>query len=423
MFQSENVSTFGMALHSRFGYPLPSLVPSSARLISHSALLSFHPQHCRSSSSALLRHRVLRENAKPLPHRDAGGHPAAPLGRWKGHAAEKQSRGFDGISKGIEMMLSKSIIINKHKLNSSQTLALRVSIHCQGCKKKVKKVLMRVEGVCKCDIDGRSNKATVAVTGKVSADTLIRKLRRAGKYAEQWPEEQPEQQEQPSGAQCLEETKNQVAEPDGGVQAEKPASGDAAEPSDPKVFSPEEPNKSAGEAAPPAEDGTESTNDNASGSAGDGEETGAAQQPGEPKRKRKQQPQQQLLLQEEKAGEAIMATAALTQGSHTSHFPAAPLHLHSQQLPPVHAMSYNVVRPSASAAFYAAADAPASAAARPPPPPLPPPPQDHSYLYSQPSPYRYSYYHHYNGGHAASPARNSYVDLFSDENANACSVM
>ncbi|KAL5230525.1 hypothetical protein ABZP36_029301 [Zizania latifolia] len=313
-----------------------------------------------------------------------------------------------------------------------KTLALRVSIHCQGCKKKVKKVLMRVEGVCKCDIDGRSNKATVAVTGKVNADTLIRKLRRAGKHAEQWPEEQPQpqpqQQEQPSGAQCLEETKNQVAEPDGGVPAEKTASGDATEPSDPKA-SPEEPNKAAGEAAPPAEDGTESTNDNAiaSGSAGDGEETGAAQQPGEPKRKRKQQQQH-----EEKVGEAIMAIAASTQGSHTSHFPAAPLHLHSQQLPPVHVMSYNVVRPSASAAYYAAA--PASATARPPPPPLPPPPQEHSYsyspYYSQPSPYRYSYYHHYNGGHAtppqrtaASPARNSYGDLFSDENANSCSVM
>lgn len=31
-----------------------------------------------------------------------------------------------------------------------QVLALRVSIHCEGCKKKVKKVLQRVEGVCVC---------------------------------------------------------------------------------------------------------------------------------------------------------------------------------------------------------------------------------------------------------------------------------
>uniref|UniRef100_A0A0E0L1P6 HMA domain-containing protein n=1 Tax=Oryza punctata TaxID=4537 RepID=A0A0E0L1P6_ORYPU len=325
-----------------------------------------------------------------------------------------------------------------------KVLALRVSIHCEGCKKKVKKVLQRVEGVYRCDVDGRSNKATVTVTGKVSADTLVRKLRRAGKHAEQWPEEQ-KQQRQPSGGQCQEETKNQAAEPGmSGEPAEpqKPASGDATEPSNP-----EEPKKVSGEGvAAPAEDGgTECTDANVSESAGDGcgdgcgVETVTAQQPSEPKRRRKQQPPQQ---QEEKAGEATMATAAAaasTQGSHTSHFPAAPL----QQQQPVHVMSYNVARPSSSAAYYAAAPvavAPESAAR--PPPPLPPPsrPQEHSYAYSpyysqsQPSPYRYgsyySYYYYGGGGgqrtpqrSAASPARNSYGDLFSDDNANSCSVM
>jgi copper chaperone CopZ len=29
---------------------------------------------------------------------------------------------------------------------SSQTVALKVSIHCEGCKKKVKKVLQSIEG-------------------------------------------------------------------------------------------------------------------------------------------------------------------------------------------------------------------------------------------------------------------------------------
>ncbi|KAF0926178.1 hypothetical protein E2562_022016 [Oryza meyeriana var. granulata] len=304
-------------------------------------------------------------------------------------------------------------------------LALRVSIHCEGCKKKVKKVLQRVEGVYRCDIDGRSNKATVTVTGKVSADTLIRKLRRAGKQAEQWPEEQ--QQQQPSGSQCPEETKKQAAEPDkSGEPAEpdKPASGDAVERSDPKA-SPEEPKKTAGEDAAPAEDGgTESTEANASGSAGDGGvETVTAQQPSEPKRRRKhQQPPPQ---QEEKAGEATMAAATTTQGSHTGPYPS-PL-----QQQPLHVMSYNVARPSSSAAYYAAAPgAAAPASARPP---LPPPPQEHSYAYSpyysQPSPYRYGYYNYNYGGHAtpqrsaSSPARNSYGDLFSDDNANSCSLM
>ncbi|EEE63466.1 hypothetical protein OsJ_18280 [Oryza sativa Japonica Group] len=203
-----------------------------------------------------------------------------------------------------------------------KVLALRVSIHCEGCKKKVKKVLQRVEGVYRCDVDGRSNKATVTVTGKVSADTLVRKLRRAGKHAEQWPEEQ--QQQQPNGGQCQEETKNQAAEPGMSgepAEPEKPASGDAAEPSDPKVTH-EEPKKVAGEGAAavaPAEDGgTEITDANVSESAGDGGgggggvETVKAQQPSEPKRRRKQQPPQQQ--KEEKAGEATMATAAAAAG-------------------------------------------------------------------------------------------------------------
>ncbi|KAG8067869.1 hypothetical protein GUJ93_ZPchr0005g14630 [Zizania palustris] len=334
------------------------------------------------------------------------------------------TQNFTGISR--EMQKTSSMASESLQLQC-KTLALRVSIHCQGCKKKVKKVLLGVEGVYKCDIDGRSNKATVAVTGKVSADTLVRKLRRAGKHAEQWPEEQKQQwpQEQPSGAQRPEEIKNQAAVPDGGEPAEKPASSDAAEPSDPKA-STEERKNTTGEAAAPAEVGTESTNANASGSAaGDDAETGAAQQTGEPKRRRKQQ-------QEEKAGEAIMAVAALTQASHTPHFPAAaPLHQFPQQQP-VHVMSYNVARPSASGAYYAAAPTAAPASARPPPPPLPP--QEHPFLYSpyysQPPPYSYSYHHHYNGSHAtppqrsaASPATNSYGDLFSDDNANSCRVM
>ncbi|XP_006654318.2 heavy metal-associated isoprenylated plant protein 35-like [Oryza brachyantha] len=307
-------------------------------------------------------------------------------------------------------------------------LALRVSIHCEGCKKKVKKVLQRVDGVSRCDVDGRSNKATVTVTDKVSADTLIGKLRRAGKHAEQWPEEEEEeQQQQSSGSQCPGETKNQAAEPDKSgkpVEPEKAASGDLAEPSDTKA-SPEESKKSAGEDAAPAEEsGAENTDANA-GDGGGG--TATAQEHSELKRRRKQQKQKQppAPQQEDKAGEATMAAATTTmQGSHThtSHYPAAPV----QQ--PVHVVSYNVARPMSSAACYAAAPA---AAARPPPP------QEHpdaysTYHHSQPLPYRYGYYYnnyYYGGGHAtpprsaASPARNSYGDLFSDDNANSCSVM
>lgn len=67
-----------------------------------------------------------------------------------------------------------------------QTLALKVSIHCEGCKKKVKRVLQSIEGVYKTDIDVQQHK--VIVTGNVSLDALVKKLAKTGKHAEPWPE-------------------------------------------------------------------------------------------------------------------------------------------------------------------------------------------------------------------------------------------
>nr|GMD90942.1 heavy metal-associated isoprenylated plant protein 3-like [Ipomoea batatas] len=52
-----------------------------------------------------------------------------------------------------------------------KTWVLKVSIHCQACKRKVKKVLQSIE-----------------VTGNVEADALIKKLIRSGKNAEMWHE-------------------------------------------------------------------------------------------------------------------------------------------------------------------------------------------------------------------------------------------
>ncbi|OIW17418.1 hypothetical protein TanjilG_22530 [Lupinus angustifolius] len=55
-----------------------------------------------------------------------------------------------------------------------KTWVLRVLIHCDGCKKKVKKVLHGID-----------------VTGNVEAETLIKKLERTGKFAELLPEIKP----------------------------------------------------------------------------------------------------------------------------------------------------------------------------------------------------------------------------------------
>jgi copper chaperone CopZ len=107
-----------------------------------------------------------------------------------------------------------------------QTTVLRVSIHCEGCKKKVKKVLHNIEGryhyqlirsafvgksCCHCSSfrrlmelldfaaavgNGRSGvyrvtvdaaQHKVTVTASVGADALVRRLHKAGKQAALWP--------------------------------------------------------------------------------------------------------------------------------------------------------------------------------------------------------------------------------------------
>ncbi|KAL1359161.1 hypothetical protein HN51_004436 [Arachis hypogaea] len=67
-----------------------------------------------------------------------------------------------------------------------QTWFLKVSIHCDGCRRKVKKVLQSIDGVFTTIIDQQQQKVTV--TGSVTVETLLSKLLRAGKHAEIWPE-------------------------------------------------------------------------------------------------------------------------------------------------------------------------------------------------------------------------------------------
>ncbi|KAI8541920.1 hypothetical protein RHMOL_Rhmol08G0098000 [Rhododendron molle] len=62
---------------------------------------------------------------------------------------------------------------------------LKVHVNCGGCKRKVKKLLRRIEGVYKVEIDTDQDKVTV--TGTVDSDTLIKKLEKSGKHAEIWP--------------------------------------------------------------------------------------------------------------------------------------------------------------------------------------------------------------------------------------------
>jgi hypothetical protein len=161
-------------------------------------------------------------------------------------------------------------------------------------------------------------------------------------------------------------------------------------------------------AATLAQDGTESASADGDGTVEHASKEATAEQFSDPERTRKQQPR------EEKPVDAMVAlTAASAQSSHACHLPP-PVQL--QQPPPVHVLSYSVARPTASAASYYAA-APAARA---------PPPQELPYTYPpccyypQPSPYHGSWAPQTG---AASPAYDSYSDLFSDDNANSCIVM
>lgn len=76
----------------------------------------------------------------------------------------------------------------------AQVWVLKVSIHCEGCKRKVKKVLQSIDGVYTTIIDSDQQKVTV--TGNVSLETLTKRLGKAGKHAEIWPDKQAEKEKQ-----------------------------------------------------------------------------------------------------------------------------------------------------------------------------------------------------------------------------------
>ncbi|KAB1202935.1 Copper transport protein ATX1 [Morella rubra] len=105
-----------------------------------------------------------------------------------------------------------------------QTWVLKVSIHCEGCKKKVKKVLQSIEGVYTTTVDSPQHKVTV--TGNVEADTLIKKLLKSGKHAELCPEKKEKSSkaksnEKQKDQKTIEEDSNGDKDADGGDQIDE----------------------------------------------------------------------------------------------------------------------------------------------------------------------------------------------------------
>ncbi|XP_022955850.1 heavy metal-associated isoprenylated plant protein 32-like [Cucurbita moschata] len=74
--------------------------------------------------------------------------------------------------------------MSKEEFLKIQKCVLKVNIHCDGCKHKVKKILQKIDGVFTTEIDAEQGKVTV--TGNVDASVLIKKLLKSGKHAEVW---------------------------------------------------------------------------------------------------------------------------------------------------------------------------------------------------------------------------------------------
>lgn len=74
--------------------------------------------------------------------------------------------------------------MSKEEFLKIQTCVLKVNIHCDGCKQKVKKILQKIDGVFTTNIDSEQGKVTVS--GNVDPAVLIKKLAKSGKHAELW---------------------------------------------------------------------------------------------------------------------------------------------------------------------------------------------------------------------------------------------
>ncbi|KAK1354199.1 putative Chloroplast-targeted copper chaperone [Heracleum sosnowskyi] len=85
---------------------------------------------------------------------------------------------------------------NDNETINFQTWVLKVYIHCEGCKKKVKKVLQSIEGVYMTVVDSGEHKVTV--TGNVDGQQLIKKLLKSGKQAELLPQTSQQVEKSPN---------------------------------------------------------------------------------------------------------------------------------------------------------------------------------------------------------------------------------
>ncbi|XP_021284826.1 heavy metal-associated isoprenylated plant protein 24 [Herrania umbratica] len=90
--------------------------------------------------------------------------------------------GVEGTLEYISDLLSS---VKKKKKKQTQTVALKIRMDCEGCARKVKKVLSGVKGAKSVDVDLKQQKATV--TGYVEAKKVLAAAQSTKKKVELWP--------------------------------------------------------------------------------------------------------------------------------------------------------------------------------------------------------------------------------------------
>ncbi|KAL0918579.1 hypothetical protein M5K25_010595 [Dendrobium thyrsiflorum] len=300
-----------------------------------------------------------------------------------------------------------------------QTSVLKVSIHCEGCKKKVRKVLQRLDGVYEIDINSKQNKVTV--TGKVDAESLIRRLVKYGKHAELWPETKPaaanssgeaatDAKAKVASATAVPKTESQLPNAEKQQQTEEgenkttppptteAKATDSAAAAMSGAFSASKPNTDAPKPNDMPENSDKKDSDKPALAA---VENGSSEEADDLKKKGKTAQSETSSIDERAVADTDKlgnASAAAISPPKPKQFPAYPQ--------PVYSVSYSAVQPSTSYAYYTS-----SPAAMP-----------SSYTYSGNPPENYSLDPYYGSMEAPAASGGSY-DMFNDENPNACNLM
>ncbi|KAI0529620.1 hypothetical protein KFK09_002174 [Dendrobium nobile] len=294
-----------------------------------------------------------------------------------------------------------------------QTWVLKVSIHCEGCKKKIKKILHKVKGVYSIEIDAQQNRATV--TGNVDAESLVQKLLKYGKHAEVLPQKNSAGTNSSAAASPAVKTEAKGNE--------KAGSGAAAVAAVPAPETEEKKKAEKGKAAesPESPPATAAASDEVTAPKPETDATSqaeksisekAAASDASSKKKGKEVKKEENQPDEREVSSSNNVTVANPP-------PAIPSPANIQ--PVYTTVSYHTANPSTSYAYYAEPppEMPSSYAyhGNLPPPPDYPPPAGFS-----PDSYYYSSESYYRSLDQPSSSAGSY-DMFNDENPNACKLM